>query len=371
MTTATPAHTGPAHTGPAHTGPAQTGPAHTGPAHTGPAQTGPAHTGPASAPTPAPAPAPVQPAPIPLATAPIPLPPAAVRRVLETAYAEDAPSGDLTSLLLIPAGARATAELRARVPGVFAGGPVVEAGFLMHDADASVDLLVAEGEAFDAGAVLARITCGARALLTAERVVLNLVQRMSAIAALTAQYVALTAGTRARIVDTRKTTPGLRELERYAVRCGGGRNHRFSLSDAVMAKDNHLAVLTGGDDSKLTGVLRAAKERLGHTTCFEVEVDRIAQIEPVLAAGVDTIMLDNFTPAQLREGVALVAGRATVEASGGVILATVAEIAATGVDVISVGALTHSVVNLDLGLDVTLDAGAGAQPRPRPTQVTP
>jgi nicotinate-nucleotide pyrophosphorylase (carboxylating) len=297
---------------------------------------------------------------VPRPVVPIPLAPAAVLRVLETAYAEDAPSGDLTSLLLIPAEATATAELRARVPGVFSGGPIVEAGFRWYDPDAAVELAVDEGEAFDAGAVLARVSGRARAILTAERVVLNLVQRMSAIAALTARYVALTAGTKARIVDTRKTTPGLRELERYAVRCGGGRNHRFSLSDAVMAKDNHLAVLTGGDLSRLTDVLRTAKDRLGHTTHFEVEVDRIEQIEPVLAAGADTVMLDNFGPDQLREGVALIGGRAIVEASGGVNLDTVAAIAATGVDVISVGALTHSVVNLDLGLDVVIEAASGS-----------
>ena len=290
---------------------------------------------------------------------PIPLAPSAVRRVLEAAYAEDAPSGDTPHSKRRDRGARATAELRAREAGIFSGGPIVEAGFRLHDPEAVVELLVTEGEAFGPGTALARISGDARSLLTAERVVLNLVQRMSAIAALTARYVALTAGTKARIVDTRKTTPGLRELERYAVRCGGGRNHRFSLSDAVMAKDNHLAVLTGGDPSRLTEVLRAARERLGHTTHVEVEVDRIEQIEPVLAAGVDTIMLDNFTPAELREGVALIDGRAIVEASGGVNLSTVAEIAATGVDVISVGALTHSVVNLDLGLDVVLGEGAG------------
>ncbi|WP_433874220.1 carboxylating nicotinate-nucleotide diphosphorylase [Sinomonas atrocyanea] len=293
--------------------------------------------------------------------APIPLAPAALRRVLEAAYAEDAPSGDLTSLLLIPPAAQATAELRARVPGVFSGGPVVEAGFALHDPAAEVHVLVAEGQAFDAGAVLARVTGRAQSILTAERVVLNLVQRMSAIATQTAQYVALARGTKAKIVDTRKTTPGLRELERYAVRCGGGRNHRFSLSDAVMAKDNHLAVLTRGDPSRLTGVLRGARDRLGHTTHFEIEVDRLEQIEPVLAAGVDTIMLDNFSLADLRAGVEMVAGRATVEASGGVTLETVADIAATGVDVISVGALTHSVVNLDLGLDLVIGGSAGQE----------
>lgn len=300
-----------------------------------------------SFPAPAPAPKP----------APMPLTAHGLRRVLEAAYAEDAPQGDLTSLVLIPESARATAELRARVPGVFSGGPVVEAGFRLHDPEARVELLVAEGQPFDAGAVLARVSGKAREILTAERVVLNLVQRMSAIAALTARYVALAEGTKARIVDTRKTTPGLRELERYAVRCGGGRNHRYSLSDAVLAKDNHLAVLTGGDPARLTDVLRAARERLGHTTHFEVEVDSIDQIEPVLAAGVDSIMLDNFTPEQLREGVAVVAGRAIVEASGGVNLATVAAVAASGVDLVSVGALTHSVANLDLGLDVVLEVG--------------
>ena len=163
------------------------------------------------------------------------------------------------------------------------------------------------------------------------------------------------AGTRARITDTRKTTPGLRVLERYAVRCGGGANHRFSLSDAVMAKDNHLAVLTGGDPAKLTAALRGAKAQLGHTTHFEVEVDTMEQIEPVLAAGVDTIMLDNFSLAELAAGVGLVGGRARVEASGNVNLETVADIAATGVDVISIGALTHSVTALDLGLDIELD----------------
>jgi len=190
--------------------------------------------------------------------------------------------------------------------------------------------------------------------LLAERVALNLVQRMSAIATATAEYVGLVAGTRARITDTRKTTPGLRVLERYAVRCGGGANHRFGLSDAVLAKDNHLAVLTGGDPAKLTAVLREAKARLGHTTHFEVEVDSMDQIEPVLAAGVDTIMLDNFTLMELADGVELIAGRARVEASGNVNRATVAGIAATGVDVISIGALTHSVAALDLGLDVEL-----------------
>lgn len=290
------------------------------------------------------------------------LPEAAVLAVLRAALAEDAPYGDITSQTLIPAQARATAVLAARVPGVLSGADVFAAAMKLTDPDAAVELLVADGASFTAGTVLARVTGNARAVLLAERVALNLVQRMSAIATRTAEFVALVDGTGARITDTRKTTPGLRVLERYAVRCGGGANHRFSLSDAVLAKDNHLAVLTGGDPGRLTGVLRAAKAQLGHTTHFEVEVDRMEQIEPVLAAGVDTIMLDNFPLADLAAGVALVGGRARVEASGNVNLSTVAAIAGTGVDVISIGALTHSVTALDLGLDVELDVDPDAGP---------
>lgn len=177
---------------------------------------------------------------------------------------------------------------------------------------------------------------------------LNLVQRMCGIATLTAAYVAA-AGPDVRVADTRKTTPGLRAIERHAVVCGGGHNHRYSLSDAVMAKDNHLALI---DD--VTAAIRAARAAIPHTMHLEVEVDRIEQIEPVLAGGVNTIMLDNFALADLREGVRLVDGRAIVEASGGVNLDTIGSIAATGVDVVSVGALTHSVRGLDLGLDVRI-----------------
>ena len=282
------------------------------------------------------------------------LPTAPVREILERAFAEDAPGGDITSQLLIPAEATATAVLNARVPGVFSGATVFRDAMLLIDPETDVELLLSDGEAFDAGTHLARVSGRARSVLFAERVALNLVQRMSAIATKTAEFVKLTEGTTARITDTRKTTPGLRVLERFAVRCGGGTNHRYSLSDAVLAKDNHLAVMTGGDPAKLTSLLAAAKAQLGHTTHFEVEVDSIDQIEPVLAAGVDTIMLDNFTLEELRAGVALVAGRARIEASGNVNLETVAAIAATGVDVISVGGLTHSVTALDLGLDVGL-----------------
>lgn len=277
----------------------------------------------------------------------------AIDSVVVTALAEDAPWGDVTSESLIPAGSRATAGLEAREPGILSGIDVFAATMRRCDAAAEVQALVSDGEPFEAGRSLATVTGDARAMLRAERVALNLIQRLSGIATETARYVAAVDGTGVRIVDTRKTTPGLRALERHAVRCGGGFNHRFSLSDAVLAKDNHLAVLTAGGRD-LTAALRGARARLGHTVHFEVEVDRLDQVEPVLAAGVDTIMFDNFSLDQLREGVALVAGRVLVEASGGVSLETVADIARTGVDIISVGALTHSVRSLDLGLDLEL-----------------
>ncbi len=279
-----------------------------------------------------------------------------IHDVVAAALAEDAPWGDLTSELLIPETAYATARLAAREPGTFSGGAVFAAAMTLTDPAIQVELAVSDGDAFDAGDTLATVTGPARSVLQGERVALNFVQRMSGIATLTAAFVREVAHTSARIVDTRKTTPGLRAFERHAVRSGGGHNHRYSLSDAVMAKDNHLAVLTAQTGLSITDALRAVRARMSHTTHLEVEVDRIDQIEPVLAAGVDTIMLDNFTLDELREGVAIVGGRAIVEASGNVSLATVREIAETGVDVISSGALTHSVRSLDLGLDVVVDA---------------
>ncbi|MGW6174447.1 carboxylating nicotinate-nucleotide diphosphorylase [Arthrobacter sp. NPDC055138] len=289
----------------------------------------------------------------------------ALERIVAGALAEDAPWGDITSATLIPADATATAELAAREPGVFSGGPVLAEVFRQVDPSVQVDLKTDDGAAFEAGDVLAVLSGNARAILLGERVALNLLQRLSGIATQTAAFVAEAAGTGAQVVDTRKTTPGLRALERYAVRCGGGQNHRYSLSDAVMAKDNHLAVLTADGTRDLTEALRAAKAKLPHTVHFEVEVDRAEQIEPVLAAGVDTIMLDNFSLDGLRAGVQQVAGRALVEASGNVRLETVAAIARTGVDIISSGALTHSVRSLDLGLDIRI-AVAPAEPEAAP-----
>ncbi|MDT0179311.1 carboxylating nicotinate-nucleotide diphosphorylase [Microbacterium sp. ARD31] len=282
------------------------------------------------------------------------LSPAVIETTVRAALAEDAPWGDLTSEALIPASATATAELVARESGVFSGGEVFAAAFALTDARVAVDVRAADGTRFALGDVLAVVTGPARAVLTAERIGLNFAQRMSGVATLTARYVDAVAGTGVRIADTRKTTPGLRAFERHAVRSGGGANHRYSLSDAVMAKDNHLAVLVRSGMS-VTDALRDAKTRLPHTTHLEVEVDRLDQIEAVLAAGIGTIMLDNFSLADLRTGVVQVAGRATVEASGGVSLDTVRAIAETGVDVISVGALTHSARALDLGLDVRID----------------
>jgi len=282
------------------------------------------------------------------------LTPATLTRVVGAALEEDAPWGDVTSTALIPATATATADLTAREAGVFSGGDVLTAAFTLTDAAVVVDVHVGDGDAFEPGDVLATVTGSARSLLGAERVALNFVQRMSGIATLTAAYVRAVEGTGVRIADTRKTTPGLRAFERHAVTSGGGSNHRTGLSDAVMAKDNHLAVLTR-EGADVSTALQSALARLPHTMHVVVEVDRLDQIAAVLAGGAHTVLLDNFSLGDLRAGVAQIAGAATVEASGGVTLDTVRAIAETGVDVISVGALTHSARALDLGLDVRID----------------
>jgi nicotinate-nucleotide pyrophosphorylase (carboxylating) len=273
---------------------------------------------------------------------------------VSAALEEDAPWGDLTSSTLLPADATATADLVARESGVFSGGDVFAAAFTLTDPATTVDLHVGDGDAFAPGDALASVTGSARSVLSAERVGLNLVQRMSGIATLTAAYVAAVSGTGARIADTRKTTPGLRAFERHAVVCGGGSNHRFSLSDAVMAKDNHLAVLQRAG-SDLRSALREALSRLPHTTHVVIEVDRLDQIPAVLDGGAHTVLMDNFSLDDLRTGIRMIAGRATTEASGGVTLESVRAIAETGVDVISVGALTHSARAVDLGLDLRVN----------------
>ena len=273
--------------------------------------------------------------------------------IVRMALIEDAPWGDLTSQALIPAEATITAHLVAREPGVLCGQDIVSTAFSLTYHTIHVEFAINDGESFVAGAILATIHGPARSILQAERIALNFTQRLSGIATSTAAYVAETAGTRARITDTRKTTPGLRLFERYAVRCGGGHNHRFSLSDAFMAKDNHLAILANSPTSRtLTESLLAARAALPHTTHLEVEVDNLNQLDSVLAANVDTILLDNFSLEDLRTAVHHINGRALIEASGGITLHSIRAIASTGVDLISVGALTHSPRALDLGLDI-------------------
>lgn len=287
---------------------------------------------------------------------PAPVDAAVIANLVRAALAEDAPWGDASAALIDPS-ERARARLLAQSDGVLSGSALARAAFAQCDEHAQAIFRVTDGSAFAAGDTLATVTGPARALLRAERVALNFVQRMSGIATLTAQFVAAIDGcvsqhgNAVRIADTRKTTPGLRIIERQAVRDGGGINHRFSLSDAVLVKDNHLAVLARSG-RPLTGTLRELLRELGHLSAVEVEVDSIDQLEPVLAAGVRFVLLDNFSPEDIRRALEVVAGRAFVEASGGVALENVREIASTGVDVISVGALTHSAPALDLSFDV-------------------
>jgi nicotinate-nucleotide pyrophosphorylase (carboxylating) len=284
-----------------------------------------------------------------------PLPDLVIGPVVRAALAEDlGRAGDITSLACLEAGTRLSAAFAARQPGVIAGLGCARLAILAMDGEARFEAEVADGARVAAGAVLARVEGEARALLAAERSALNLLGRLSGVATLTAAYVAAVAGTGARIVDTRKTTPGLRALEKYAVRCGGGTNHRFGLDDAVLIKDNHVAACGGVGEA-----LRRARAAAGHLVRIEVEVDSLAQLAEALEHRPDVIMLDNFSLADLGEAVALAAGRAVLEASGGISLETARAIAATGVDVISVGALTHSAPALDIGLD----AGSGGGER--------
>ncbi|WP_425985138.1 carboxylating nicotinate-nucleotide diphosphorylase [Brevundimonas sp. TWP1-2-1b1] len=275
-----------------------------------------------------------------------------IEPVVRMALAEDlGRAGDVTAMACIPEGARMKAAFAARKPGVLAGIDCVRLAVLAMDPKAFVDVRLYDGDAFDAGAVLAVVEADARAFLSAERTALNLVGRLSGVATLTRTYVDAVAGTKARIADTRKTTPGLRALEKHAVACGGGMNHRFGLDDAILIKDNHVAVCGG-----VAEAVRRARTFAPHLMKVEVEVDGLGQLDAVLAlidegAAPDVIMLDNFSLSDLRAAVARVAGRIVLEASGGVDLTTVRGIAETGVEVISVGALTHSAPVLDIGLD--------------------
>jgi nicotinate-nucleotide pyrophosphorylase (carboxylating) len=266
-----------------------------------------------------------------------------VRRALEEDLGR---AGDITSELTVPAETQARAKLVARKSGTIAGLVAAETAFRLADAALKFETQAPDGSTVQSGTVLAIIEGPARALLTGERVALNFAGHLSGIATATRALVDAVGGTQARIVCTRKTTPGLRVLEKYAVRCGGGFNHRFGLDDAVLIKDNHL-VAAGGIGPAIARV----RAGLGHMAKIELEVDTLVQLEEALSLGVDTILLDNMPPDVLKQAVALAKGRATLEASGNVTLATVQAIAQTGVDYISAGSITHSAPNLDLGLD--------------------
>jgi nicotinate-nucleotide pyrophosphorylase (carboxylating) len=276
-----------------------------------------------------------------------PLPDLLIEPVVRAALAEDlGRAGDLTSQACIDPGARLSAAFAARQSGVIAGLACARLAIAALDPAARFETLIGDGETAQLGAVLARVEANARALLGAERVALNLLSRLSGVATLTAAYVEAVSGTAVAIVDTRKTTPLLRTLEKYAVRCGGGANHRFGLDDAILIKDNHIAACGGVGEA-----LRRARAGVGHMVRIEIEVDTLDQLSEALEQGPDVIMLDNFGLENLAMAVALTRGRAILEASGGVSLSTVRAIAQTGVDLISVGALTHSAPVLDIGLD--------------------
>jgi nicotinate-nucleotide pyrophosphorylase (carboxylating) len=276
-----------------------------------------------------------------------PLPDLLIAPIVRAALAEDlGRAGDVTAQACIPAEAVLACVFATRKPGVVAGLDCARLAILELDPAATFVALKGDGEQVRPGDQLAKVKANARALLSAERTGLNLLGRLSGVATLTRAYVDAVAGTRARIVDTRKTTPGLRALEKYAVRCGGGVNHRFGLDDAILIKDNHVAACGSVGEA-----VRRAKAFAGHLMKVEVEVDDLAQFDEALAEAPDVIMLDNFSLEDLAEAVRRAAGRIVLEASGGVSLQTVRAIAETGVDVISVGALTHSVGVLDIGLD--------------------
>jgi nicotinate-nucleotide pyrophosphorylase (carboxylating) len=281
------------------------------------------------------------------------LPANLVQDAVRLALAEDLGlAGDITSRVCIPQGQQARLAMVARKPGVVAGLALAAEAFRQLDEHLAVTFAVDDGAVLAPGQPVLSVTGDARAILAAERTALNFVGRLSGVATLTAEYVRRIAGTQASIVCTRKTTPGLRAFEKHAVACGGGRNHRFGLFDAILIKDNHVAVAGG-----IIPALQAAKRGGGHLVKIEIEVDTLEQLDEVLAEGADVVLLDNMGPDRLREAVGRIRARRPAmlaEASGGVSLETVAGIAATGVDLISVGALTHSAPVLDLGLDIAM-----------------
>ncbi len=266
---------------------------------------------------------------------------------IRTALQEDlGRAGDVTSELTIPVDQKAMTRLQARKPGHIAGLIAARIAFGLVDPSLTFTVASPDGSKVESGTLIATIAGPARAILTAERVALNFTGHLSGVATATAALVEAVKGTKARIVCTRKTLPNLRILQKYAVRCGGGFNHRFGLDDAVLIKDNHIAAAGG-----IAPALERVRAGLGHMTKIEIEVDTLAQMEEALSLGADTILLDNMTPDDLRRAVASAKGRAVLEASGNVTLATVRAIAETGVDYISSGSITHSAMNLDIGLD--------------------
>jgi len=270
-----------------------------------------------------------------------------LQRKIEEWLHEDIGFGDITTMSTIPESEQGVGILYAKEEGIIAGLPVAAQVFATVDAALVFKPVVEEGARVEKGQAVAEVSGAVRSILSGERLALNLLQRMSGIATRTSEYAQAVAGTRARVVDTRKTTPGLRMLEKYAVRVGGGHNHRYALYDAVMIKDNHIKGAGG-----ITQAVTAARKAIPHTMKIEVEAETIAQVEEALQAGADIIMLDNMSNELMRQAVDLIGGRAIVEASGGVTLQTIGAIAQTGVDVISVGALTHSVKALDISLDL-------------------
>jgi nicotinate-nucleotide pyrophosphorylase (carboxylating) len=276
------------------------------------------------------------------------LPPLLIEPQIRAALAEDlAPNGDITTQSVVPLGTLARGRIVARAAGRIAGLDLVRMTFAAVDPSLRLTFSAHDGADLAAGDTIASLEGDARSILQGERVALNYLGHLSGIATATRRCVAAVGSARAKICCTRKTTPGLRALQKYAVRVGGGSNHRFSLSDAVLIKDNHIAVAGG-----ITPAVARAKKRAGHMVKIEVEIDGLHQLDEALAAKADVIMLDNMSLADMKTAVARVAGRAILEASGGVTEARVAEIAATGVDLISIGWITHSAPNLDVALDI-------------------
>lgn len=275
--------------------------------------------------------------------------PIAVEELVRRALLEDIGPGDITTEATVPADKQTVAVIIAKEEGVLCGQPVAQAAFRALDPSLTYEILVPEGATVTPGLEVARISGRARSILTAERVALNFMQRMSGIATTTRKLSDLIKYYHARLVETRKTTPGLRLVEKYAVRVGGGINHRYGLHDAILIKDNHIAVA-----GSIRQAVISARKVASHVTRVEVEVESLEQLQEALEVGADIVLLDNMDPDTMRKAVEITAGKAKLEASGGITAATLEEVARTGVDIISMGALTHSVKSLDLSLEISL-----------------